>query len=400
MKKIGLLGMLLAVLFFVPFLLLGQEECSVGVAVGKATIDGKPLLWKNRDSSDRNNSIHFFKRDNLAFVAVIKSGDTNKVWMGVNSAGFAIINSSSKDLEGKKSTENGIYMKKALELCRSVDDFGKLLRETNAKGRKTRSNFGVIDALGGGAFFETASHSFTRFDAKDSPYGYIVRTNFAVTGVKDSLSYGYQRRARANILWLRKARKKALSYSYIFRKVSRDLVNESAYPYPLPFAGRQDSLPKGVLYTQNSINRFKTVSVVVFHGVSLRENPALTTMWVILGEPICGVAFPVWPINESLPDAISKGNPPKMNHLIQQIEAYVYPNKSNPGWLYTPRLESKTKEGILPALMSVEDSVFSETETQINRWQTRFRLDEMRAFQRKTVGRLLRTFERIIKANP
>jgi len=138
MKKIGLLGMLLTVLFFVPFLLLGQEECSVGVAVGKATIDGKPLLWKNRDSSDRNNSIHFFKRDNLAFVAVIKSGDTNKVWMGVNSAGFAIINSSSKDLEGKKSTENGIYMKKALELCRSVDDFGKLLRETNAKGRKTR----------------------------------------------------------------------------------------------------------------------------------------------------------------------------------------------------------------------------------------------------------------------
>ena len=319
--------------------------------------------------------------------------------MGVNSAGFAIMNSSSKDLEGEKSSENGFYMKKALEQCRSVDDFGKLLYETNIQGRKTRSNFGVIDALGGGAIFETASHSFVRFDAKDSPYGYIVRANFAATGVKDSLAYGYQRWARANLLWLRKAREKALSYRYILRTVSRDLVNESAYPYPLPFTGRQDSLPKGVLYTQNSINRFKTVSVVVFHGVVLSENPALTTMWVILGEPICGVAFPVWPVDETLPAAISEGNPPRMNHLIQEIEAIVYPNKTNPGWLYSSRLETAEKKGILPALMAVEDSVFSETETRINRWQTQFRPDEMKAFQKKTVNRLLRTFERIIKGN-
>lgn len=48
MKKIRLLGMLLTVLFFVPFLLLAQEECTVGVAVGKATIDGKPLLWEKQ----------------------------------------------------------------------------------------------------------------------------------------------------------------------------------------------------------------------------------------------------------------------------------------------------------------------------------------------------------------
>ncbi len=399
MKNIRLLGLLLAVLFFVTTVLMAQEECTVGVAVGKATIDGRPLLWKNRDSHDRNNSIHLFRRSVLSFVGVIKSGDTNNVWMGMNTAGFAIMNSSSKDLEGEKSSENGRYMKKALERCRSIDDFGKLLRETNQKGRKTRSNFGVIDALGDGAFFETGSHSFTRFDAKDSPSGYIVRANFAVTGVKDSIAYGYQRRARANLLLLRKAREKALSYRYIFQTVSRDLVNESAYPYPLPFAGRQDSLPKGVLYSQNSINRFKTVSVAVFHGVTFRENPALTTMWVILGEPVCGVAFPIWPLDETLPTAICKGNPPRMNALIQQIEAVVYPDTSKPGWLYTSKLENEVGEGILPSLLSVEDSVFSKTEKNMSRWREKLNPKEMQSFQEKTVTHLLRVFSRIIEKN-
>ncbi len=393
------LKLLVFILLLFPVLTAAQEECTVGVAVGKATIDGKPLLWKNRDSRDRNNSIHFFRRAYLSFMAVVKSGDTTNVWMGVNSVGFAIMNSSSKDLKGEKSSENGIYMKKALETCRSVDDFERLLCKTNLQGRKTRANFGVIDALGGGAIFETGNHSFVRLDAKDSPYGYIVRANFATTGIKDSLAYGYQRWARANLLWLRKAREKALSYRYILQTVSRDLVNESVYPYPLPFTGQQDSLPKGVLYTQNSINRFKTVSVAVFHGVSLRENPALTTMWVILGEPICGVAFPVWPVDETLPEAISTGNPPRMNLLIQKIEAIVYPNKTNPGWLYTPRLESTARKGILPAVLAAEDSVFSETEMRMHRWQSRFRPDEMEIFQKMTVNRLLRTLERIIKRN-
>ena len=397
MKKKKILGLLLAILFIFSQFLFAQEECTVGVAVGKATIDGRPLLWKNRDSRDRNNSIHEFKRSILSFVGVIKSGDTNKVWMGMNTAGFAIMNSSSKDLEGKESSENGFYMKKALEQCRSIDDFEKLLRESNAKGRKTRSNFGVIDALGNGAFFETGSHSFARFDAKDSPYGYIVRANFAVTGVKDSLAYGYQRRARANLLWMRKAREKTLSYRYIFQTVSRDLVNESAYPYPLPFAGRQDSLPKGVLYTQNSINRFKTVSVVVFHGVTLRENPALTTMWVILGEPICGIAFPVWADVKNLPAIVTEGIPPKMNSLAQRMRKIVYPDSTHPQWLFTQKLTSTNGMGLLPQILSVEDSIFSDLHHLEGAWRADANLENRALFERKTIERVVKVYERILK---
>ena len=399
MKGRKIITLLMVFFFIFPVFMHAQEACTIGVAVGKATIDGRPLLWKNRDSRDKNNSVHLFKRADLSFVGIIKSGDTTKVWMGVNTLGFAILNSSSKDLEGDNSSENGIIMKKALETCQTVGDFEELLLKTNKKGRKTRANFGTIDILGQGAIFETGNHSFVRFNAKDAPYGSVIRTNYALTGVKDSLAYGYQRRARADLLILRKAREKTLSYPYIFQTVSRDLVNESAYPYPLPFSGRQDSLPRGVLYTQNSINRYKTVLVAVFHGVSSGENPLLTTMWVILGQPVCGVAFPVWANVMRLPAEISVGDPPKMNALVQQIESIVYPDTNHAGWLYTSRLQSSAGAGLLPQLIAAEDSIFTNTKRAVTRWRKVPNSEEMNEFEGQTARRVLNLYQRIVKKN-
>ena len=39
---------------------LGKEECTIGVALGSATVDGRPLLWKTRDySSDPDNKVRY-----------------------------------------------------------------------------------------------------------------------------------------------------------------------------------------------------------------------------------------------------------------------------------------------------------------------------------------------------
>ncbi len=75
-------------------------------------------------------------------------------------------------------------MKRALETCKTVADFEALLEATNATGRSTTANYGVIDALGGAAMFETGPNTFSKFDANDetiAPKGYIVRSNFATT---------------------------------------------------------------------------------------------------------------------------------------------------------------------------------------------------------------------------
>ena len=174
-------------LFFVGHVLV--TPCTVAVVSGKATPDGRPLLWKNRDTSARPNKVAFLQGDKYSFIGIIHpldKGPTN-VWAGINSEGFAIMNSASSDLAETAGMvgmgENGIFMKRALGVCADVADFERLLNETNGK-RNVGANFGVIDAKGNACFFETRNSSYVKFDANDprvAPQGYIVRTNYAFT---------------------------------------------------------------------------------------------------------------------------------------------------------------------------------------------------------------------------
>lgn len=157
------------------------EECTAGVACARATTDGRPLLWKSRDASDRDNEVIWNTSATFKFIAVISAGNEKNSWMGLNEKGFAIINTLSTDL-GTSVSENGTVMTHALGTCISVDEFEASLKQTNQTGRKTGALYGVIDANGGAAFFETGSTQYWRYDAKDSPDGYIVKTNFAIHG--------------------------------------------------------------------------------------------------------------------------------------------------------------------------------------------------------------------------
>ena len=70
------------VLIFLPFilclsLLQAAEECTTAVFAGKATVDGRPLLWKNRDTSDENNEVVFISGGTYDVLALINAGQTD-----------------------------------------------------------------------------------------------------------------------------------------------------------------------------------------------------------------------------------------------------------------------------------------------------------------------------------
>ena len=58
----------------------------------------------------------------------------------------------------------------ALGSCRTVDDFAAML-DTLPKPLGVMTNFGVIDADGNGAYFETDDSTYTRYDLCDAPPG-------------------------------------------------------------------------------------------------------------------------------------------------------------------------------------------------------------------------------------
>jgi len=365
----------LCFLFLFSVAVSAQEECTVAVVSVKATVDGRPLLWKNRDTSFLDNEVAYYTDGKYPYIGVINAGDRSQVWMGVNSVGFAIMNSESQDLEGDTLDAEGYFMKQALMECATADDFEQLLIRTNETGRETKANFGVIDASGSAMFFEAGNHTFTKFDANDpdvAPLGFIVRANFAMTAVDTSKSYGQVRYRRANELFEKFVAEERLSYRVILRDISRDLVNEITDPYPLPFLEQENDKPVGFLRTHHSINRFRTASCAVFHGVLPYENPLLTTMWVILGEPVCGVAVPLWVSAENVPDVLVGEQKPVLNDLIQNIENQAYPDTSLKRYINTKFLVDEEGRGLFKNLFSIEDKNFEQTDRQLRKWRKKF----------------------------
>ena len=235
--------------------------CTTAVISGRATADGRPLLWKNRDTTTRRNEVVVVAGGRYRAIAVVNAGSRKSVWMGANEAGFCIENSLSKDLRVKGPVAgpgNGSLMKRALQTCRTVEDFCQLLETTNSSGRTTTANFGVIDAQGGAALFECGPRSYHMFDANDpqvAPDGWIIRSNFATTAhnlpplpTSGQLSgkeiYSADRYLRACQLLAAAADQSTQpDPHFILRRMSRDLADETGRPVCGSVNGPQGRLP-------------------------------------------------------------------------------------------------------------------------------------------------------------
>ena len=167
--------------------------CTSAIVSGKLTANGRPLLWKNRDTNDQNNRIKRIPagEGTYEFVGLFDARDVRDtaVWMGYNEKGFAIMNTASYNINAdnvpeKNMDKEGVVMKKALEVCASVDDFEQLLKSW-PQPRGVEANFGVIDAQGHGAYFETGNYTLVKYDLSEEPSGILIRTNYSYSGRKD-----------------------------------------------------------------------------------------------------------------------------------------------------------------------------------------------------------------------
>jgi hypothetical protein len=76
-----------------------SSACSTAIVSGKATPDGRPLLWKHRDTDNFNNKMMFFAGSRYEYIGLVNSQDSLwHVWAGTNSAGFSIMNSASYNI--------------------------------------------------------------------------------------------------------------------------------------------------------------------------------------------------------------------------------------------------------------------------------------------------------------
>jgi len=288
--------------FFSLFIILLSIDCfacTSAIFTGKATPDGRPLLWKNRDTGELNNRIDFFPASNnrsYSFLALVNSpADEGEAWMGTNSVGFSIMNTASYNIQNVKADVvdmEGVVMFKALSSCRTLKDF-EILLDNYPRPMGVEANFGVIDAQGGAAYYEVNNTEWIKFDVNDpsvAPDGYIVYTNYSYAGREDE-GMGYIRaEAAKTIIEKAYAENESITPHWIFDNLSRSYFN--------PILGvdlkkDEKATPNGWYCDADFIPRRITSASIVVKGVKVGENPDLTVMWTILGYAPCSYAVPL-----------------------------------------------------------------------------------------------------------
>ena len=86
-----------------------STACTSIIVSGKATNDGRPLIFKNRDTGTLENRMVVLQGQRFRYVGLVNTADTlpENVWGGHNEAGFAIINTAAYNLNGDEGDTDG-----------------------------------------------------------------------------------------------------------------------------------------------------------------------------------------------------------------------------------------------------------------------------------------------------
>jgi hypothetical protein len=372
--------------FLVLFLVPEGRACTSAVISGRITPDGRPLLWKNRDTDFLQNSVKFFQGAKYSFIGIVNSSakHPDEVWMGTNSAGFSLMNTQSYNLEKVKEgeergTANGRVIRRALEVCATVADFRHFL-DTISKPSYIEANLGAIDAQGGAGMFEVGYTKYTFYDAnnlKDCPSGYIARTNFSFSG-EENKGAGYIRYTTEDQALKSASTIKCITPGWIFNHLARSFVNPLL---GIKLRDGQFNLPVGTGWTvdQDFIARNSTACSVVVQGVKKGENPDLTVMWTVLGYPPVSVAFPVWVKGASslLPSLLSSNEDETVTPLGRKVDTLkekVFSYHQGMGadrYLHWEELYNLKGTGMMQQLAPVEMQVFRRSAPVIADWRSK-----------------------------
>ena len=342
------------------------DECSTAVISGAASADGRPILWKNRDTDHLLNRVVFVAEAPYSYLGVVDADDASgrRVYVGLNAAGFAIMNTVAYNLP-RKSDEaadlEGTIMADALRRCRTVDNFEDYLKENTGPGLGSQANFGAIDAAGGAAVFEVHNNGYRRLDASSAPEKYVLVTNFSRSGEVDQ-GRGYVRFERLTELFREDADGK-----YAFDQVLGDFTRDMRNPYvPGLDPAKRAKLPAdrpAYVYTQQTIDRGSTASAVVIHGVEAGGSANDATMWVILGEPVCGIAVPLWVEAGEAPPELGGAGASPINAESMRLKGLLRPFKDAERAEYADlsKLENRNGTGWLDVLVRKEKAIVERT---------------------------------------
>lgn len=373
MKKTSL------ILLFIALWQLAAWSCTTAVISGKYTANGRPMIWKLRDTESYNNKMMYFDDGKYDYIGMVNADDDlgEQIWGGSNSMGLAIMNSASFNVNMSDTTklkdQEGHFMKRVLQSCATLADVEALLHSM-PKPWGLAAHFGVIDAEGGAAFYEVNNYAFTRFDANEAstaPQGYIIRTNFSFTGEKDG-GYGYVRYQTAKQLFANADAQQQLCAQTIIQDFSRcfkHAVLQTDYREMY-----EDSNKKACFVnTGDLITRHGSASCIVVEGVKAQEPKDMATIWVQIGFPNTCVALPLWVAGgKNLPSVLMShhNKPAPLAKWALTLKKECYPIERSSGYKYMHiySLFNGHNTGYIQQIEPFENKLFANTHSKLLQW--------------------------------
>jgi hypothetical protein len=346
--------------------------CTTFLISGRYTADGKPILFKNRDTDQMQNSLAYFNDGMYKFIGLVDGiKDWNKaVWGGYNETGFAIINTAAYNNNigdtTKLKDQEGVVMKLALQTCRTLSDFEKLLKYY-PKPMGVDANFGVIDAYGGAAYYETGNSKFTKFDANDpliAPNGILIRTNHSLSGDLTK-GFGFCRYNTALNTLNKLEAKKQITPQLLFDNLSRNLTH-SLTKTDLWVDLPQNRVTPEYKFFIDYIPRVITSSAIMIVGAKDKDHVKDAMAWTILGFPLCSVAIPAWISGGiDLPKAVTmdeKFQSPICTAALK-FKAECFPITYDRGnnYINLSVVINRQKNGYMQLLQPIEKEIFVKT---------------------------------------
>ena len=345
--------------------------CTSFLISGKYTVDGKPILYKNRDTDEMQNSLAFFNDGKYKYIGLVNGNASwnKEVWGGYNEAGFAIINTAAYNNNigdtTKLNDREGVVMKLALQTCATIQDFENLLK-SSPKPLGVDSNYGVIDAMGGAAYYETGNFNYKKYDANDTTItknGILVRTNHSFRGDLTK-GMGFNRYNTAfNTLNLAYAENKILPQN-LFNLISRNLYHTLTKTDLATDLPKQRDTPEFKFFI-DYIPRVSTASAIMIVGAKDLQHVKETMMWTVLGFPLTSVAIPTWiSAGNRLPKAVAmdKNLKSPICTAALKFKANCFPMTYDRGTNYIDLavVINQQKNGYLQLLQPIEKEIFDK----------------------------------------
>ena len=349
--------------------------CTSVIVSGRVTKDGRPMIFKHRDSGKVHNMMIVVQGQRYRYLGLVNAEDTTPidVWGGHNEAGFGIINTAAYNMngDGGDTDGDGIFIRKALELCASLEDFERLL-DTVKKPRDINSNFAVLDAYGGCAYYETGNYDYVKFDVNDpnvAPDGYLMRTNFGTTG-NHKLDQGAERYQAITDFMAEACKTGNLEHDYLITHISRYLKHGVTKLDMYDFMPESENDERYFPF-HDYITRHSTASVILVQGVRPDESPLNTISWTIMGWPLTTIAMPLVLLpSGKLPALVTDdgtGHSP-LNEMGLQLKSRIFTLKQGKNTEFYGNLApliNKQGTGILQQILPIEAKVMSQGEEAV-----------------------------------